>query len=308
MNEIPGLAVSIVNFNTSELLLALLEQLSETTSRALRQITVIDNASSDGSADMVAERFPHVKLIRNTHNRGFGAAHNQALETLTSPYWLILNTDVRLDPADLIAMIDFMERRPDCGISGCRLTGFDGAFQPSAGQLPFGLALLGWLFNLETLGIRSNLHRSDREYHEHGRRVDWISGACMLLRSELARRIGGFDERYFLYFEDIDLCYRARRIGYSTRINAEVVVQHLGGASSDDPRFDQWLGSLIGSIRFYERHRGMWPSRFVHGLTVLAVLARVAAFGATGRWEAARTYGRILQNLAGRTRVYPQRS
>jgi GT2 family glycosyltransferase len=246
---------------------------------------------------MVSERYPDVNLIRNEVNRGFGAAHNQALARITSRYWLVLNPDVMLNPSAIDAMVDFMAQRPRCGVAGCRLAGFDGAFQPSAGQFPFGAALFGWLFNLETLGVRANLHRVDREFYAWSRRVDWVSGACMMIRSDLARRIGGFDERYFLYIEDIDLCYRARQVGYFTLLNSQVAIRHVGGASTPDPRFDQWLGSLAGAVRFYERHRGPAPARVVRVLTMLAVVIRAIAYWAIGSHETMRMYVQILRGL-----------
>jgi GT2 family glycosyltransferase len=292
-----SVAISIVNYNTRDLLAALLRQLTSQQLRRPLEIIVVDNASRDGSADMVSDRYPEVTLVRNEVNRGFGAAHNQALQQHSSSYWLVLNPDVTLGPGDIDSMVNFMEQRPRCGIEGCRLIGPDGAFQPSAGQFPFGTALFGWLFNLEALGVRANLHRIDPELYARSRPVDWVSGACMLIRSDVARHLGGFDERYFLYFEDIDLCYRARKAGYLTVLNSDVAIGHLGGASTPDPRFDQWLGSLTGSVRFYERHRGSTPARIVRVLIMLAVLARAIAYWALGSHDTKRTYVQILRSL-----------
>jgi len=218
LNE-PGcdLSVIIVNWNTRDLLKLCLESIPAKTRRIFYEIIVIDNASSDGSAEMVERDFPEVRLIKNKENRGFGRANNQGLSGAKGKYILFLNSDVAVNEGCLDELFDFMEKNPSVGASSCQLTFPDGSLQHSCRTFPTFK-----VFFLMLLGFRQLFPRMKmfRDYlmldWDHGdvREVDQIMGSFMLVRKDVLDGIGSFDERYWMYFEEVDLCLRMKKAGW----------------------------------------------------------------------------------------------
>jgi len=233
---VKDVAVIIVSFNTRELLRQCLEQVADAASPFAAEIVVVDNASADGSADMVAERFPGVQLVRNGENRGFAAGCNQGIEASSSEFVLLLNSDAFIDRVALETMISFMREVPDAGVCGARLIERDGQAQLPPVRFPTPLS---GLFNMTALGrllpdSRHNIRRPISE-EELGRplRVDWVSGACFLARRKAIEQVGTLDEGYFLYFEETDWCRRMAQRGWKTWYLPAAKVRHLGGESVD---------------------------------------------------------------------------
>lgn len=289
--------LSLVNYNTRDHLARALRALGSSTATCNLRVWVVDNASSDGSAAMVRGLFPSVRLIVSPRNVGFGTGHNLVLRQAQTDYCLLLNPDAELPAGGVDTLVSFMDAHPRCAIAGPRLVDFAGQPQPNGGDFPVGLALYAWLFNLRAPGLGPDVHRRDAGYYRRARAVDWVGGSCMMLRTEALRAIGLFDEAYFLAFEDVDLCYRAGRAGYTVMVEPSVVVRHQGGASSRDPRYWQWSGDFTGVLRFYGRHRGERSQRRVRRLVRLAIVARIVAFSLLGRRNAASIYRRILGEI-----------
>ena len=147
---------------------------------------------------------------------------------------MVLNSDTVLEDGAIDKMLIFMKDNPSCGIAGCKMKGFDGNLQPNGGDLPFGMALLVWLFNLETFGIKKpTFHRTETEYYNNTHEVGWVSGSFMSIGKEVLNKIGFFNEKYFMYFEDSEFCHRAKEGGFSVMINPLVETSHLSGGSCD---------------------------------------------------------------------------
>ena len=229
-------SVCIVNWNTRKLLGRCLQSIFEHTSGLRFEVIVVDNASSDHSAEMVAKAFPQVRLIASPDNLGFARGSNLAAAAARGCYVLYLNPDTELVTNAIVGMWTFLRRSPAHGAVGCRLLNTDLSIQLTcASSFPSPRNELNSLLGLDRLFPRSRFFSSrELNYWDHvdSRDVECLSGACMMLARSLAQRHGGFDENHFMYGEDLDLCCRVRREGLRLRYLADEVVFHHEGAAS----------------------------------------------------------------------------
>jgi GT2 family glycosyltransferase len=231
----PQVSLVIVSFNTREVLRECLQTLEREAGDISYETFVVDNASGDESADMVEREFPHMQVIRSHINLGFAAANNRAFPLAQGRYVVLLNSDAFLHPHALSRAVAHMDANPQVGVGGARLLGRDGSWQPSARMFPSLLndilALSGWAARFP----RSRFFgRMDRTWADAAvsAEVDWVPGAFAIIRREALARVGYFDERFFLYYEEVDLCRRIKNAGYTVHYWPDVVVVHLGGESS----------------------------------------------------------------------------
>lgn len=231
----PDVSVIIVSFNTRDLLVECIETLIAQAGAVSYEIIVVDNASRDGSADRIAERFPEVTLIRSAVNLGFGAANNLGFKSARGRYLVLLNSDAFLQPGALERAVGYMDADPGIGLGGARLIGRDGDWQPSARMFP---SLMNEFLTLSGLAARFPRSRFfggfDRTWADQmaPADIDWVPGAFSIVPRDLLKRIGDFDEAFFLYYEEVDLCRRVRAAGLRVRYWPDVVVVHIGGESS----------------------------------------------------------------------------
>ena len=260
MTAAPDVTAIVVNFNAGdELRTALASIASELAGRAWEGF-VVDNASQDGSAAFAQEFAPAVTLISNPANVGFGRAVNQALARARAPFVLIMNPDCRLQPGALPALEAELQREPQCAIAGPRILNPDGSVQGSARGDPdmftgfFGRntalrRLLPWL-----PVSRRNVVDEVVGAGSSSVVVDWLSGACVLARREALAAAGGFDERYFLYWEDADLCRRLRTRGYEVRYVPAATAVHRVGHSSRTARAPSVRAFHDSAYLYYATH------------------------------------------------------
>jgi GT2 family glycosyltransferase len=254
------LSVAVVNYNAGEELARCLSSLFASTGLGSFEVIVADNASTDGSVSMVEKRFPGVRLIRSEENLGFARASNLCWREARSSLVLFLNSDAIVPPGALARLVAIARARPEVGVLGPRLRYEDGAIQLSFGET-LGLAA-EFRQKCRNAGYRRGkgpLRRSvEREYaKEH--RVDWVSGACLLTRRDLLETVSGFDENFFMYSEDVDLCARIRALGAEVLFTPEVEVVHLLGRSASRNR-ERVLFELHRSrLYFYQKHHGGLP-------------------------------------------------
>ena len=249
------LSIIIVNWNTRELLAKCLESIAAHPPERTFEVLVVDNASSDGSAQMVQERFAWVQLIENQKNVGFARANNQAIQRCRGQYILLLNSDTEVLPGALEGLVAFMESHPRAGAAGARLLNPDGSLQPSCHpMLTPGRELWRLLF-LEHIRARATypMHRWDDTVP---RRVEVIKGACLLLRREALNRVGLLDESYFMYTEEVDLCYRLARAGWELWWVPVAAVIHHGEASSSQIAQAMYIQLYRSKIQFYRKFGG----------------------------------------------------
>ncbi|NEX15352.1 MAG: glycosyltransferase family 2 protein [Halochromatium sp.] len=229
------ISVIIVSFNTRDLLRDCLQTLLRHQGGLRLQTIVVDNASEDGSAEMVAAEFPEVLLIRSPVNLGFGRANNRGFEQARGRYVVLLNSDAFIDEDTLQHSVARMDAEPDVGLASGRLVGREGEWQPSARMFP---SLLNEFLTLSGLSARwpksRFFGRVDRTWADPlaPADVDWVPGAYSIIRASVLEQIGHFDERFFLYFEEVDLCRRIKAAGYRIAYWPEIQVVHIGGESS----------------------------------------------------------------------------
>jgi GT2 family glycosyltransferase len=196
------------------------------------EVIIIDNDSKDSSADVLRHEYPQIKLIENKKNVGFGRANNQALPFIKGRYVLLLNTDAFVEADTIAKTMQYMDANPQCGILGVRLVGRDGALQPSCRYFP-----TPWNIFLQRTGLKRFFKRAvmvdDLSWdHAAVRNCDWVPGCYYLIRKEVIDQVGLMDPRYFLYYEEIDHCFAAKKSGWQVTYFPYSSVVHLGGESA----------------------------------------------------------------------------
>ncbi|HVF10289.1 MAG TPA: glycosyltransferase family 2 protein [Abditibacteriaceae bacterium] len=282
----PEITVSIVSYNTRDLLRACLQALRErqAVGEAVLQIIVADNASRDGSLEMVQQEFPEVEAFATGSNLGFGRAHNLCFARARGRYFLVLNSDTEIEPGALLTLRDFMDTHPDAGAAGGQLVWPDGSPQASYGSDP---ELRGIFYEQTFLGNLMSRLRPAQEPETsmagtgEPREVEQICGACQFVRSTAYRQVGGYDPAYFMYHEDVDLNMHLRRAGWRVfYVPAARIRHHLGGSSQQDWRTRARMVSALNWSRYYYYHRyeGAWRGRLVKSLFVLGAGLRLGAW------------------------------
>ncbi len=251
------LSIVIVNWNTRELLAKCLESVFNTVQEHSVQVVVVDNASSDGSIEMVSSRFPQVKLIVNAENTGFARANNQAIHSSQGRYILLLNSDTVVLPRALDTMVHFMDDNARVGAIGPRLLSSDGQMQLSCGPIPkLGMMLADLTGFSRLTASRFNPAWDDTTY---AHRVGWIQGAALLIRRETIGDVGLLDEDYFMYTEEVDWCYRAGIVGWGLYYLPAAEIIHYGGMSAAREPATRRSQLYSSKLLFIRKHYG-WPA------------------------------------------------
>jgi len=265
----PDVSILIVSFNTRDILRQCLATVRAETGSLRVETIVIDNASRDGSAEMVAAEFPEVLVIQTGANLGFAGANNVGIEKARGRYCVLLNSDAFLCQDALAASVRLMDANPGTGIGGARLVGRDGEAQPSARLFP---SLLNEFLMISGLAYQFPnsrfFGRFDRTWADQSEpaEVDWVPGAFMIVRTEPLQRIHGFDTAFFFYFEEVDLCRRMKMAGKSVWYWPQIRVIHLGGESSKAE-----LGTMNTRTTLWRLRSGLLYHRKHHGLGVVVV-------------------------------------
>lgn len=280
----PTLSVVVLSWNTCELLRACLASLAAAGDRVEREVLVVDNASEDDSAAMVAAEFPWVRLIRNEANEGYAKGNNIGIRARRGRHVLLLNSDTEVRPGSLDRLVDFLEQNPAYGAVGGGLIDPDGSVQLCCMRFPTLLVPLFFDMNLDRRWPSNPVLRRYfmRDYdHRTSRDVDQPPGACLLLRDRVLDEVGLFDEELWLYFNDVDLCKRIHSAGWRIRYLVEAPVVHHVGQSTKrfGRRVVEWHRNRLA---YYRKHYGRLGERWVRWMV---------------RWRAREERGRIRRNL-----------
>jgi GT2 family glycosyltransferase len=292
-SPLPATIAIVVSFNSAAHLVPCLASLEAQRGVPVR-IHVVDNASIDGSADLIRREFPNARMTANPANLGFARANNQALAQESAEFYALVNPDTVLAPDAVAACVKYLVDHPAAGIAATRLVNPDGTLQPSCHSFLGLRNLFG-----ETLGVHrvlpelralSGLHMP---WFRHDRiaEVDWIQGAFLVVRGEVVRTVGGFDDEFFMYGEEMDWCRRIRSAGWKVVFLPEPSVIHIGGASSGPVAGPMFVENLKARLRFLRKHRGAFVATAARVPIAVSVLLRFA-------WREAKGFGRAL---AGRT-------
>jgi GT2 family glycosyltransferase len=284
------LSILIVTYNSRPLIGTLLAGLARQLDGLDAEVVLVDNASHDGTADAVAEHHPWVRLVRSAQNLGFAAGNNLAARHATGRVLLLLNPDALPARGCVARGLALMDSDPGVGLAGARLLADDGATQPSARMFPSLMQEAIVLSGLAARFPKSRwFGRLDRTWANPASAapVDWVPGAFALVRRDLFDQLGGFDERFFLYYEEVDLCRRIHAAGYRVQYWPELRVQHIGGVSARTV-----AGATVArsgsQLTLWRARSGLLYYRKNHGwLTAWAVNRLERGWHALRGWRAA---------------------
>jgi N-acetylglucosaminyl-diphospho-decaprenol L-rhamnosyltransferase len=287
----PVLSIVIVNWNTRDSLAQCLESVVATPHLQIPdplnqsgivhlppftlEVWVVDNCSTDGSAQMVQARFPWVRLVENLENIGFARANNQVIRESKGRYVLLLNPDTEVKSGALQALVCFMDAHPQAGAVGPQLLNLDNTLQPSCHPAPTLPRELWRLFHLDALWPYA-LYPMAKWDLDTPRRVDVVQGACLLLRRATLDQVGLFDEDYFIYSEEMDLCYRLEQAGWRIYWVPEAEVIHYGGHSTQQVAMDMFLRLYQSKLLYFRKRHGWLAARGYKLILVAATLARLS--------------------------------
>jgi len=272
----PDMSVCIVNWRTCAALRQCLNSLAMHSGGLQLQIIVIDNASGDGSVEMVQKEYPEVELIVNDDNIGYAAANNQALRISRAPYKLLLNPDIVVKPGALPALLHFIQQHPSTGAVAPRLVYPDGRLQYSCRTFPTPDIVFWEMLGLSRLARRSRIfgkYRMTWWDYDRARQVDQPMASALLLNGEALAQVGLFDEDFKIFFNDVDLCYRLKKASWEIWFTPDAEMIHYHGASTSQVRRQMIIESHRSFLRFYCKH--YWGKINPVGYTLAVVALRV---------------------------------
>jgi GT2 family glycosyltransferase len=259
MDQQVGLSLIIVNHNTRQLLRDCLQSLQRGNDEIDFETIVVDNGSSDGSPEMVAEKFPNVILIRNERNEGFAKPNNQGLRIARGRYLTLLNSDTIVQPHALETMVRFMDEHPEVGACGPRLLYPDGRLQPSCRSFPSLWRHFCDMTGLETFFPQSIFGNFETRFqYDRDEEVDQPMGAALLVRREAYQEVGSLDERLNIYYNDADWCLRIKQAGWKIRFVRDAEIIHHGSMTTaiTNRLLGQFDEMFRNCLYYYEKHFG----------------------------------------------------
>ena len=281
----------VVSYNTKELTLDCLRVMGESLAGFSSEIFVVDNASTDGSAQAVQQSYPDVQVIASLANRGFGAANNLAFAKAQGEFLLLLNSDAFPRPNAVATLVDFLDTHPEVGVIGPKLLNPDGSLQQSCFR--FTTPLQAWLENLwisRWLSVNSSLGDYQGWDYSAERAVDFCIGACLLVRREVYARVGGFDEQFFMYQEEADWQRRITAGGWRVMFTPKAEVMHIAGASGkNEPVLinNHFFESLD---KYLLKHHGLVGFLLLRAAMLVGSLIRGIGWSVVALWPARRQH------------------
>lgn len=254
-------SVVIVNWNTRDLLHQTLETLYKESHDVNFETIVVDNGSTDGSIELVEEKWSNVRLLTLPENKGFAVGNNIGFREVKGRYVLLLNSDTIVLASTLYEMVRFLDAHPEAGCVGCRHLNPDGTLQRSVDNFP---SLINDFLSYSELHrlplLQPYLAKRFLWWGDHNctRPVDWVNGACMMVRSNVIQQIGGLDEGYFIYAEEIDWCYRMHKAGWLVYFLSDAEITHIGGQAMNQAADKRIILKYKGQYRFYRKQYPLW--------------------------------------------------
>lgn len=268
------LQIVVVSYNTRELLRACLRAIPDAVGGLKCVTSVVDNASSDGSAEMVKAEFSEVELIASSENLGFTRANNLVLNRADARFVLLLNPDTEAAPGSLETLARFMDAHPDCGACGPMLLNSDGSIQANGARFPTVLREFVCVTGLRRLAMRRYeiALGYGREDFTQPCAVDQVSGACLFVRTDVMRRVGPLDERFFMFYEEIEWCHRIRAAGFSVWYVPEARVTHhwMGSVKQQSRRMTAEL--FKSQLLYYQKTGGPLAVLAIRGIVMAGLL------------------------------------
>ncbi len=300
------LSIVIVSWNVRELLRECLRSIAQTQGDLTVEVIVVDSASADGSAAMVVAEFPQVTLIASDENVGFPRGNNMGIAKAHGRYILLLNPDTILHANALASMVAFLDNHLDVGVVGAQLLNEDGSVQSSRRRFP---TLTTAFFESTWLQSRAPQRILDRYYaldiaDGQTADVDWVMGACLMTRQEIAHTVGGMDEGYFMYSEELDWCRRIKMAGWRVVYLPTAQVTHYQGKSSEQVVAQRHIYFNQAKLRYFRKYHGRVPALILRLFLLLNYLAQMALETGKGvvghkrplRWQRVHAYWLVIRS------------
>lgn len=270
------LTIAIVGHQRCHMLAECLNSIVKYTHGIIYEVCVVDNASTDGTSDMIREQFPQVRLFVNSTPRTFAENHNFLLGQALGKYVLLLNDDTYLTQNAFKIMLEFLNIHPESGAVGCRQYNAQGQFRPSAGNFPTLWNTVLWACGIDRLSwVRAHWRTriiTWAPFYDQTRLVDWLSGACLLVRRSVAVELGGLDETWGMNNEDIDLCYRMWQAGHKVYHIASAAIVHYGQGGDARSRMRAKVTANASLLAYFRKHH---PTSLLWVRCILSVGASV---------------------------------
>lgn len=295
------LSIIIVNWNTRDILRDCLASVFEQGGEIDFEVIVIDNASTDGSVEMVKKDFPQVTLIENSQNRGFAAANNQGIDISIGRYVLLLNSDtVVLDNA-IAKTVSFADSHSKAAIVGCRVLNPDQTLQPTCFMFPSILNMLLSSTHLYKLFPKSKFFGRERMTwwnRNDIREVDVVTGCFMLVRQDVIKKVGSMDEQFFMYGEETDWCYRFKQAGWKILFTPFAEIIHLGGQSAEKKAVTMIVQIRKSILQFMKKHHGPFVYRTACLLIILFLAVRLPIWSVIALFQRAQNSEAAIKKRA----------
>lgn len=275
------ISIIIVSFNTKNLLKKCLVSIFKFFKGINFEVIVVDNASSDDSIQAV-RNFDEVRVIQNKKNLGFGTANNQGAKISKGRWLFFLNSDAYLIDNSIAKLLEKLSKNPKIGTVGPLILNENKTIQQSIGFFPNLPKIFYWMSFIDDLPggeLLKPYHLDHDRFYHREQKVDWITGAAMLVKREVFEKIKGFDEKIFLYGEDVDLCYRIEKAGFQIVFSPLAKVIHLGRGSSERLSILAIAGEYKGLLYLYRKYRGALAQFFLQLLLKWGALLRILIFG-----------------------------
>lgn len=304
----PRISAVVVSYNTRELTLAAIASLGAD-ARDDMEVLVVDNASRDGSAEAIRQRFPRACVMESGENIGFGRANNMAFDEAQGEYVLLLNSDAHFSrPEDVDQLAAVLDREPRVGIVGPRLVDEAGRLEPSARRFPGAIREfvhrtgLSWFLPRR---LRARWLLADCWTHQGERDVDWLTGACLLVRRRVIATAGGFDPQIFMYGEEQEWCHRVMQAGWRIRFDPVVSVVHRRAASSSASSW-RMRQAMMGDLFFFHKHRSLLTARLFVGVRAAALRIESTVYGRLERYRRREYYRQRADTAAEAARIWDE--
>lgn len=283
------LSIIILSYNTKNLLLkcvqSVIREYGEQIKRDELELIVVDNDSVDDSVQAI-EKIKEVKLIKNRENFGFSKGNNIGARQAKGEYILFLNSDTKVEDQGFLKMVDFLDQNRKIGILGGKLLNSDGSQQLSCGNFYNLFNLTVTLLGGERIGLI-------RKKFAKIQKVDWVSGASLMIRKKLFEKLNGFDENLFMYMEDMELCFRAKKLGFQTYFYPDIRIVHQELGSSNRAFAVNQI--YKGLLYFYKKHKPYWQYLIAKALLIMKALAAVLIGSLTNNNYLKKTYTGALK-------------
>lgn len=300
------LSIIILSYNTKDITIRCLEKLKASKKYCEAklgnkiEVIVLDNGSEDGSAHMIKQDYPWVKLTVSKVNTGFSKGNNIAMKKSKNSYILLLNSDVYVEEESLYKALAYFRVNKNCDVLGAKLKYPSGKLQPSAGNLPNPANIIFWILGLSLLpiigAIIPPLHPKGRSFFSKAHPVGWVMGAFFMLKRKIYDQTKGFDENLFMHMEEIEWCKRIKDLGFTIWYAPQVEVIHLHGASTNFDLSASFLNELRGIKYYLKKHFSNFYLS-VKFFLILGLILRVIAFSLIGKTKRARTYVEGLKEI-----------